>query len=52
VFNQSLVATAVPEMHDRLIVATAMYLHIQGDAATILTKDSSIVTAALIPVVW
>lgn len=52
ILQQSLFATAVPEMHDRLIVATAMWLKQLGHQVAILTKDQSILDAALIPVVW
>lgn len=52
VLQQSLAATSVPEMHDRLIVATAMWLKQLGHQVALLTKDSSITAAALTPIVW
>ncbi len=35
------------EMHDRLIVATALYFN-----ATLITKDRRIVNAAICPIIW
>jgi len=35
------------EMHDRLIVATALYFN-----ATLITKDRRIVNAAICPTIW
>ncbi len=52
VLEQSLTATAVPEIHDRLIVATALRLQSLGHQTALLTKDNQIVAAALVPVVW
>lgn len=52
VFEQSLNATVVPEMHDRLIVASALYLQSLGDTVTLLTKDASIIEARLVPTLW
>ncbi len=52
VLEQSLAATAVPEIHDRLIVATALRLQSLGHGVALLTKDNQILTAALVPVVW
>jgi PIN domain nuclease of toxin-antitoxin system len=52
VFEQSLKATVVPEMHDRLIVASALYLQSLGDTVSLLTKDASIVEARLVPTLW
>ncbi len=52
VFQQTLTATAVPEMHDRQIVATAIHLRTLGHTASVLTKDNTIVAAKLIPITW
>jgi len=52
VFQQTLRATTVPEMHDRQIVATALHLRALGHVVSILTKDDSIATASLVPIVW
>jgi PIN domain nuclease of toxin-antitoxin system len=48
----SLHARAVPEMHDRLIVAAGLLLQQQGESVAILTRDVSITNAALLPVIW
>ena len=50
VFQQTLIATAVPEMHDRQIVATALYLRTLGHSVNIVTKDNTIVAAGLAPI--
>ena len=52
VFQQTLTATAVPEMHDRQIVATAIHLRALGHTASVLTKDNTIVAAGLVPITW
>lgn len=44
--------TAIPEIHDRLIVATGVYLKNLGETVEILTKDNEIVLASLLPVTW
>jgi PIN domain nuclease of toxin-antitoxin system len=52
ILQVSLQARAVPEMHDRLIVAAGLALQNQGEEVAILTRDVSIVTAALLPIIW
>ncbi len=52
ILRTSLQASAVPEMHDRLIVAAGLYLQQQGFSVAILTRDVSITKAALLPVIW
>ena len=52
VLQQSLALTAVPEMHDRLIVATALHLQRSGHQIAQLTRDPDIVTSALAAIVW
>lgn len=52
ILQVSLQARAVPEMHDRLIVAAGLALQNQGEDVAILTRDVSIVTAALLPIIW
>jgi hypothetical protein len=52
VLQQSLQAEPVPEMHDRLIIATGLYLQSLGEQVEILTKDASMIDAALLAVVW
>ena len=52
ILEVSLQARAVPEMHDRLIVAAGLALQNQGEQVAILTRDVSITTTALLPVIW
>jgi PIN domain nuclease of toxin-antitoxin system len=52
VFQESLNATVLPEMHDRLIVGTALYLQSLGDTVSLLTKDTGIVEACLVTTLW
>lgn len=52
VLQESLNALAVPEMHDRLIVATGLHLQTNGASVSILTKDTDITACALLPIVW
>jgi PIN domain nuclease of toxin-antitoxin system len=52
VLQQSLTAAAVPEMHDRLIVATALHLQSSGHQIELLTKDPDIIAAALVSIIW
>src|ERR1044071_4101123 len=42
ILQTSLSATGVPEMHDRLIVASGLHLQSLGQQVSILTKDTSI----------
>jgi PIN domain nuclease of toxin-antitoxin system len=51
VFEQSLLATNIPEIHDRLIVATALYLQSVGYTVSLITADSVITASKLVPVV-
>jgi PIN domain nuclease of toxin-antitoxin system len=52
VLQESLNATVLPEMHDRLIVGSALYLQSLGDTISLLTKDSSIIAARLVTTLW
>jgi len=52
VLQTSLQAASVPEMHDRLIVASGLYLQSLGEQVSILTKDLDITATALLPVIW
>jgi PIN domain nuclease of toxin-antitoxin system len=52
ILQQSLTASAVPEMHDRLITATTLWLAARGHQAALLTKDPKIIAAALVRIVW
>lgn len=42
----------IPELHDRFIVSTGLYLQDLGHAVVILTKDNSITNAGVLPVIW
>ncbi|MGH2371561.1 MAG: type II toxin-antitoxin system VapC family toxin [Chloroflexota bacterium] len=44
VFQHSLSLQAIPEMHDRFNVATALHLQSQGHTVTLVTKDETITT--------
>lgn len=52
ILEQSATLTAVPEIHDRLIVATEVFLVNRGETVEILTKDKTITTSSLLPVCW
>ncbi len=42
----------IPELHDRLIVSTGLYLQDLGYTVSILTKDGNIASAGVLPVIW
>lgn len=44
--------TAISEMHDRLIVATALQQHHYTQSAVLLTADARIRTSGLVPTLW
>lgn len=52
ILDRSLTLSAISEMHDRMIAATA--LHLGGRSATValLTCDPDIASSGLVPVVW
>ncbi|MCA1626250.1 MAG: PIN domain-containing protein [Acidobacteria bacterium] len=52
ILQASLRAATVPEMHDRLIVATGLHLQAGGASVSILTKDPDITACALLPIIW
>jgi len=54
IFQRSLQPDAqkVPELHDRLIVSTGLYLQDLGHEVVILTKDTKIIQADVLPVIW
>ena len=52
ILEESASLTAIPEIHDRLIVATGVYLQNLGETVEILTKDNEIVLASVLPVTW
>ncbi len=52
VFHQSLLLKAIPDMHDRLIVSTALHLRSAGDTVFLLTQDAKLAEAKWVSVVW
>lgn len=52
VIEQSLDLHSIHEMHDRLIVATALTVARQGHSCAMLTCDENIVSSQLIPTIW
>ena len=49
---KTLSLTAITEMHDRQIVATALLLVDQEATIAVLTKDTNIRNSGLVPIVW
>src|SRR5207248_10068146 len=52
ILDRSLTLSAISEMHDRLIVATALHLAGAASKLPLLTCDSDITSSSLVPVVW
>lgn len=52
ILNRSLTLSAIPEMHDRLIAATALHLAGTSSAVPLLTCDPDITSSGVVPVVW
>ena len=52
IMQQSLRATTIPEMHDRLILATALHLQSLGHTVLLLTKDAFVARSGLVSIVW
>ncbi|MBM3493540.1 MAG: type II toxin-antitoxin system VapC family toxin [Armatimonadetes bacterium] len=48
----SVTLTPLPEMPDRLIVATALHESASGEPVALLTCDTAIVNSGLVPIVW
>jgi len=44
--------SAINEMHDRQIAATALVLASKGDMVQLLTCDQNITASGLVPIVW
>jgi PIN domain nuclease of toxin-antitoxin system len=49
---ESLNASAVTEMHDKLITSSALLLERQGFNVAVITKDQSIIDSNLVKIVW
>ena len=54
IFERSLTPEGmrIPEMHDRFIVSTGLYLQDLGHTVSILTKDETITDAGPLSVIW
>lgn len=52
ILDRSLTLSAISEMHDRLIVATALHLAGAASNVPLLTCDRDITSSGLVPVVW
>lgn len=54
IFERSLTPEGIqiPELHDRFIVSTGLYLQDLGHTVAILTRDKSITDAGVLPVIW
>lgn len=52
VFQHTLTATSIPEMHDRLIIATTLHLQSQGHTVALITRDEMITQSGLVSIIW
>jgi PIN domain nuclease of toxin-antitoxin system len=52
ILDRSLTLSAISEMHDRLIVATALHLASASFSVPLLTCDPDITSSGVVPVVW
>ena len=52
VVEKSVELTAIREMHDRQIVATALIIQAQGEEVVLLTCDRNITESNLVPIIW
>jgi hypothetical protein len=52
ILQESLNAPVVPEMHDRLLVSSALAIEKLGSSVAILTKDNSIIDSKLVKIIW
>lgn len=52
ILDASLSLSSIPEIHDRLIVATGTYLESLGDTVEIVTKDRDITGSGILNIVW
>ena len=52
VIKQSINLSAITEMHDRLIVATAIVLENKKETVSLLTCDRNITASGLLTIVW
>jgi PIN domain nuclease of toxin-antitoxin system len=52
ILDRSLTLSAISEMHDRLIAATALHLAGASSSVPLVTCDPDITSSGLVPVVW
>jgi hypothetical protein len=52
VIETTMSLSAINEMHDRQITATAIVLASKGEIVQLLTCDRNITASALVPVIW
>ena len=52
ILDKALTLQAIGEMHDRLIIATALFLQAHGETVTVLTKDTNICDVGVVPTIW
>lgn len=52
IFAKTLTLQAIGEMHDRQIVATALFLQDQDGTVAVLTKDTNIRDAGVVTTIW
>ncbi len=52
VLDKTLDMTAIEEMHDRQIVATALVIMDEGESVDVLTKDTNIRRSGLVSIIW
>jgi PIN domain nuclease of toxin-antitoxin system len=54
IFKRSLTPAGlgIPELHDRFIVSTDLYLQDLGHTISILTRDKAITDSGALPIIW
>ena len=54
IFERSLTSEGlrIPELHDRFIVSTGLYLQDLGHSVSILTRDEIITGSGILPIIW
>jgi PIN domain nuclease of toxin-antitoxin system len=52
VIEKTIGLLAIGEMHDRQIVATALFIESQGEAVALLTYDQNITASGLLTIIW
>jgi PIN domain nuclease of toxin-antitoxin system len=54
IFERSLTPDGlrIPELHDRFIVSTGLHLQDLGHTVSIITKDETITSSGVLPIVW